>query len=195
MNGMKKTQYLRLQMNGLFGSIHKEITRMTNLKELYLFGNFFAGTIPKELAQMKKLEIVDLYANQLTGTIPKELAKMPNLSKYCFIFLPWYHREPVSYVALTLFLETDWPFKKSVCCPFPFHPLFLYTRYIHIQSIYRIFGFTRQQSYGNNAKRNLWQKIRRLNCRLSRALSRSEMRLLYSLLWRPACFSLFWPEN
>jgi hypothetical protein len=86
MNGMKKTQYLRLQMNGLFGSIHKEITRMGNLKELYLFGNFFAGTIPKELAQMKKLEIVDLYANQLTGTIPKELAKMPNLSKYFFLF-------------------------------------------------------------------------------------------------------------
>mmetsp|Transcript_26079 Transcript_26079/g.54617 ORF Transcript_26079/g.54617 Transcript_26079/m.54617 type:complete len:330 (-) Transcript_26079:134-1123(-) len=79
MVGMKNGQYLRLQMNGLFGSIHKEISRMTNLKELYLFGNFFAGTIPKQLSELKKLEIVDLYANQLTGTIPKELAKLPNL--------------------------------------------------------------------------------------------------------------------
>jgi len=79
LNGIRSTQYLRLQMNGLFGSIHKEITRMSNLKELYLFGNFFAGTIPKQLSELKKLEIVDLYANQLTGTIPKELAKIPHL--------------------------------------------------------------------------------------------------------------------
>ena len=79
--GLKKMEYLRLQMNGLFGSIHKEIARMKNLKELYLFGNFFAGTIPKQLSELKKLEIIDLYANQLEGTIPKELAKLPNLSK------------------------------------------------------------------------------------------------------------------
>ena len=79
--GMEKVQYLRLQMNGLFGSIHKEIARMKNLKELYLFGNFFAGTIPKQISELKKLEIVDLYANQLTGTIPKELGKLSNLSK------------------------------------------------------------------------------------------------------------------
>jgi len=79
MNGINNASYLRLQMNGLFGSIHKEINRMTNLKELYLFGNFFAGTIPKELGQLKKLQIVDLYANQLTGTIPAELARIPNL--------------------------------------------------------------------------------------------------------------------
>ena len=43
MDGMRKAQYLRLQMNGLFGSLHKEITHMGKLKELYLFGNFFAG--------------------------------------------------------------------------------------------------------------------------------------------------------
>lgn len=79
MDGMRKAQYLRLQMNGLFGSLHKEITHMGKLKELYLFGNFFAGTIPKELSKLKKLEIIDLYANQLTGTIPSELATIPKL--------------------------------------------------------------------------------------------------------------------
>jgi hypothetical protein len=78
--GLKTIEYLRLQMNGLFGSIHKEIARMKNLRELYLFGNFFAGTIPKQLSALKKLEIVDLYANQLIGTIPKELAELRNLS-------------------------------------------------------------------------------------------------------------------
>ena len=80
--GLKRIEYLRLQMNGLFGSIHKEVARMKNLKELYLFGNFFAGTIPKQISELKKLEIIDLYANQLEGTIPKELAKLPKLSKF-----------------------------------------------------------------------------------------------------------------
>ena len=78
--GLTSMQYLRLQMNGLFGSIHKEIARMKNLKELYLFGNFFAGTIPKQIAELKNLEVMDLYANQLTGTIPKEIGKMKKLS-------------------------------------------------------------------------------------------------------------------
>ena len=53
--GLRKLQYLRLHMNGMFGAIHKEITHMKYLKELYLFGNYIAGTIPKQLGQMKKL--------------------------------------------------------------------------------------------------------------------------------------------
>ena len=55
MAGLKKLEYLRLHMNGMFGAIHKEITHMKNLREIYLFGNYIAGTIPKELAQLKKL--------------------------------------------------------------------------------------------------------------------------------------------
>jgi hypothetical protein len=86
MMGLKKLEYLRLQMNGLFGAIHREIKHMSNLRELYLYGNYIAGTIPKELAELKKLEVLDLYANQLTGTIPKELAKLPHLSRSCSHF-------------------------------------------------------------------------------------------------------------
>ena len=82
MVGLKKLKYLRIQMNGLFGAIHKEITNMSHLRELYAFGNYFAGTIPRELAKLKKLEILDLYANQLSGTIPSELGKLPKLSEY-----------------------------------------------------------------------------------------------------------------
>lgn len=79
LNGMRKIQYLRFQMNALFGSMNKEIARMKDLKELYLFGNFLSGTLPKQLAELKQLEVVDLYANHLTGTIPTELATMPKL--------------------------------------------------------------------------------------------------------------------
>jgi hypothetical protein len=82
MVGNTKLEYLRLQMNGLFGAVHKEIKHMKHLKELYLYGNYLAGTIPKELTSLKHLEVVDLYANQLTGTIPSELAKMPQLSEF-----------------------------------------------------------------------------------------------------------------
>jgi hypothetical protein len=83
MAGLTKLQYLRLQMNGFFGAIQKEIASMSNLREFYLYGNYMAGTIPTELAKLRKLEILDLYANQLVGTIPKELAKLPKLSKCC----------------------------------------------------------------------------------------------------------------
>lgn len=77
----KKMEYLRLHMNGFFGSVLKEMENMKNLKELMLFGNYFAGTIPKSLAKLRKLEVIDLYANQLDGKIPSELATLPRLRK------------------------------------------------------------------------------------------------------------------
>jgi hypothetical protein len=96
MVGNSKLEYLRLQMNGLFGAIHKEIRNMKRLKELYLYGNYLAGTIPKELASLKHLEIVDLYANQLTGTIPSELGKMAQLSEF------WRKLEGVGIISVLL---------------------------------------------------------------------------------------------
>ena len=38
MAGLKQLEYLRLHMNGMFGSLHKEIARMKNLKERKSFG-------------------------------------------------------------------------------------------------------------------------------------------------------------
>lgn len=77
--GLKSLEFFRIQMNGMFGAIHKEIINMKNLKELYLYGNYISGTIPKEISKLKKLERIDVYANQLGGTIPKELANLPKL--------------------------------------------------------------------------------------------------------------------
>lgn len=76
---MVNLEYLRLHMNGFFGSVQKEIAVMKKLKELNLFGNYFGGTIPKEIATMKQLERIDLYANQFEGTIPTELGKLKKL--------------------------------------------------------------------------------------------------------------------
>jgi Leucine-rich repeat (LRR) protein len=76
---MSSLEYLGLHMNGFFGSLQKEISKMKSLKVLNLFGNYFGGTIPKELADMKHLVMIDLYANQFEGTIPSELGQLKKL--------------------------------------------------------------------------------------------------------------------
>ena len=55
MAGLKKLEFFRIHMNGMFGALHKEIMHMKALKELYAFGNYIAGSIPKELATLKNL--------------------------------------------------------------------------------------------------------------------------------------------
>jgi hypothetical protein len=77
---LQQLQYLRLHMNGFFGSIQREITGLAKLKELYLFGNYFGGTIPDELSELKDLQVIDMYANQLEGTIPSSLGRLRKLS-------------------------------------------------------------------------------------------------------------------
>jgi Ran GTPase-activating protein (RanGAP) involved in mRNA processing and transport len=73
-------EYLNLYMNGFFGALHREIQGLKSLKELRLFGNYFAGTLPgPELASLKNLEVIDMYANFFTGTIPSELGKLKKL--------------------------------------------------------------------------------------------------------------------
>ena len=82
MAGLKKLEYLRLHMNGMFGAIHKEITLMKNLKELHLFGNYMGGTIPKEMAQVKKLgKSVNVVAMGF------QIWKKGNSFLHCLLFL------------------------------------------------------------------------------------------------------------
>ncbi|KAL3926500.1 MAG: hypothetical protein SGBAC_013455, partial [Bacillariaceae sp.] len=73
--GLKNLEFFRIQMNGMFGAIHKEITNMKNLKELYLYGNYISGTIPKEISKLKKLGYLDLHDNNFVGTMPKEICE------------------------------------------------------------------------------------------------------------------------
>lgn len=60
MAGLKKLEYLRIYMNGMFGALHTEIAHMTNLKELYVFGNYLSGTMPKDFSKLKKLGTSDV---------------------------------------------------------------------------------------------------------------------------------------
>ena len=42
------------------GNLLKEMGNMKNMRELIMFGNYFAGTIPRELSKMKKLGTLTL---------------------------------------------------------------------------------------------------------------------------------------
>jgi hypothetical protein len=42
--------------------------------------NKLTGTIPKEMSNLTKLTAMQLYGNYLNGTIPKELSKITTLS-------------------------------------------------------------------------------------------------------------------
>jgi len=75
----KKVKYLRLHMNGLFGQLPSDISKMSSLREISIFGNYFHGAIPKELEKLAKLERLDLYANNFSGNIPSNLGKMKKL--------------------------------------------------------------------------------------------------------------------
>lgn len=79
LDAYNKLEYLKLQMNGFFGNLPKEITGMKNLKEMHLFGNYFTSTIPTYLTKLSKLEILDLYANNFEGKIPSHLGLLKNL--------------------------------------------------------------------------------------------------------------------
>jgi hypothetical protein len=76
---LSNLESLKLQMNGFFGAIQREIVGLKKLKELVLFGNYFGGTIPTELSNLKQLQVIDLYANQLEGTIPTTLGLLKQL--------------------------------------------------------------------------------------------------------------------
>ena len=72
---------LRLIDNNLTGSIPSDLSKLTQLQTLVLFGSEITGSIPPEIALLRHLKILNLSLNQLTGSIPSELGKLKNLEK------------------------------------------------------------------------------------------------------------------
>ena len=70
---------LRLQNKGLSGTVPTQLSRLTNLKALYLTFNQLSGTIPAELGRLTSLTHLGLLNNQLSGTIPRDLTNLTNL--------------------------------------------------------------------------------------------------------------------
>ena len=64
--------------SGLTGPVPAWLNGMTNMRELWLWGNRLSGTIP-DLSRMTSLQKLKLAANDLTGGIPASLGSMSNL--------------------------------------------------------------------------------------------------------------------
>ena len=54
---------------GLSGDIPSELGDLSNLEELWLWGNQLTGVIPPELSDLSNLREMNLGDNQLTGVI------------------------------------------------------------------------------------------------------------------------------
>ena len=74
-----RVERLRLARNELTGEIPPQLGRLSQLRELWLWGNELTGDIPGELGKLSKLEVLVLDANELTGEIPSELGQLPQL--------------------------------------------------------------------------------------------------------------------
>ena len=63
----------------LSGEIPAELGDLTNLNQLFLWGNELTGSIPAELGKLKSLQRLSLGQNKLSGEIPAELGGMTRL--------------------------------------------------------------------------------------------------------------------
>ncbi|MCY4128634.1 MAG: hypothetical protein OXG15_05245 [Gammaproteobacteria bacterium] len=79
-NGDGNVTALRINANGLSGTIPLELARLTELKTLDLEWNFLSGSIPPELGEMTNLTSLNLGFNDLQGSIPVELGNLTELA-------------------------------------------------------------------------------------------------------------------
>ncbi|KAK0576009.1 hypothetical protein LWI29_010499 [Acer saccharum] len=75
---LDQLRVLSLQNNSLTGPV-PDLSRLLNLKTLFLDHNFFTGTFPLSILSLHRLKTIDLSYNNLTGPIPKWLASIDRL--------------------------------------------------------------------------------------------------------------------
>ncbi|KAL5780200.1 hypothetical protein ACOSQ2_010937 [Xanthoceras sorbifolium] len=78
LTNLDQLRVLSLQNNSLNGPI-PDLSRLVNLKTLFLDHNFFTGILPLSIRSLHRLKTLDLSYNNLTGPIPKWLASLDRL--------------------------------------------------------------------------------------------------------------------
>lgn len=68
-----------LNLPKLTGHIPQAISKLKNLKSLWLSHNNLTGPIPNFLGQLKNLDYINLSVNKLTGPIPPSVSSLPKL--------------------------------------------------------------------------------------------------------------------
>ncbi|PWA65103.1 protein kinase-like domain-containing protein [Artemisia annua] len=75
----RRVTALRLQSQGLEGSLSPHVGNLSFLRELSLLNNSFQGTIPHELSRLSRLRRLLLQSNKLNGSIPTNLSSCSEL--------------------------------------------------------------------------------------------------------------------
>ena len=78
-NAEGRVTAIRLEENGLSGSIPGELSQLRNLEELRLDGNDITGPIPPELGVLSDLNTVSVADNRINGSIPTQLVRLGQL--------------------------------------------------------------------------------------------------------------------
>ncbi|KAJ0963856.1 hypothetical protein J5N97_028978 [Dioscorea zingiberensis] len=68
-----------LSYNSLCGSIPEELTDLSGLQYLNLYGNHLTGEITSKIGRVHELESLDLSRNNITGAIPSSLDSLDYL--------------------------------------------------------------------------------------------------------------------
>ncbi|GJZ14754.1 leucine-rich repeat protein [Tanacetum coccineum] len=77
----KRVTALKLNSQGLEGSLSPHVGNLSFLRELYLRNNSFQGTIPHELGRLSRLRSLHLYDNKFSGVIAANLSRCSNLEE------------------------------------------------------------------------------------------------------------------
>ncbi|KAM6592148.1 hypothetical protein CsatA_014753 [Cannabis sativa] len=77
---LKSLMFFYVNTNQLSGALPFNISKLSNLEELFIFKNNFTGSIPSEIGNMRKLKRLDFSENHLTGPIPTSLWNLKNLN-------------------------------------------------------------------------------------------------------------------
>ncbi|CAN6482360.1 unnamed protein product [Victoria cruziana] len=75
---LDQLRVLSLKQNFLNGSI-PDLSRLTNLKTLFLCYNAFSGPFPPSLFSLHRLRVLDLSNNSLSGIIPPAITGLPRI--------------------------------------------------------------------------------------------------------------------
>ncbi|GJT21057.1 leucine-rich repeat protein [Tanacetum coccineum] len=77
----KRVTVLRLDSQGLEGSLSPHVGNLSFLRALGLWNNNFQGTIPHELGRLSRIRILYLDTNKFSGVIPTNLSGCSNLEE------------------------------------------------------------------------------------------------------------------
>ncbi|GJY78797.1 kinase-like domain-containing protein [Tanacetum coccineum] len=75
----KRVTILRLDSQGLEGSLSPHVGNLSFLRTLSIKNNSFQGTIPHELGRLARLRVLYLDQNKFSGLIPSNLSRCSNL--------------------------------------------------------------------------------------------------------------------